>query len=90
MQALTQFVEDNNRWTSIFGDAPITFPLSQQDVDQLTRTIDAKLSPENLHCDGEIPASEANRRYRVLTKVAGELSKYCEQNSLTQPTMYEL
>jgi hypothetical protein len=35
--------------------------------------IDAKLSPENLTCDGELPPTEVNRRYRELTSAAREL-----------------
>jgi hypothetical protein len=35
--------------------------------------IDAKLSPENLSCDGELPRAEVNRRYRALTGAAQDL-----------------
>ena len=30
--------------------------------------LDCALSPENLHCDGEISVAEANRKYRRLMK----------------------
>ena len=34
-----------------------------------------RLSPENLHCDGEISKAEAQRKYRILMKQWRELEK---------------
>ena len=90
MQNLNNFIQDNNRWIAIFGNPQMTFPLTQQDADELARTLDSKLSPENLHCDGEISNAEAQRKYRFLATVARELEAYCKSNTLTMPTVYEL
>jgi len=90
MQTLKTFIQDNNRWMALFGKADMTFPLTQQDVDDLARTLDSKLSPENLHCDGEITIAEADRKYRFLATVARELEAYCNANKLTMPEVYEL
>ena len=90
MQTLTKFIQDNNRWIAIFGNPQMTFPLTQQDADELARTLDSKLSPENLHCDGEISNAQAQRKYRFLATVARELEAYCNTNGLTAPTVYEL
>jgi len=90
MQNLNNFIQDNNRWIAFFNTAPMTFPLSQTQVDDLARTLDSKLSPENLHCDGEISRAEANRKYKYLSRVAQELEAYCRSNTLTMPTVYEL
>ena len=90
MQNLNNFIQDNNRWIAIFGNPQMTFPLTQQDADELARTLDSKLSPENLHCDGEISRAEANRKYKYLSRVAQELEAYCRSNTLTMPTVYEL
>ena len=90
MQNLNNFIQDNNRWIAIFGNPQMTFPLTQQDADELARTLDSKLSPENLHCDGEISNAEAQRKYRFLATVARELEAYCKSNGLTAPTVYEL
>lgn len=90
MQTLKQFIQDNNRWIALFGKADMTFPLTQQDVDDLARTLDGKLSPENLHCDGEISAAEANRKYRFYAQVYRELEQYCLNNWLNTPVVYEL
>jgi hypothetical protein len=90
MQNLKNFIDDNNRWIALFGKANMTFPLTQQDADDLARTLDSKLSPENLHCDGEISAAEAQRKYRFLATVCSELEAYCNTNNLNAPTVYEL
>ena len=90
MQTLKQFVEDNNRWILLWSRTAMTFPLSQTDVDSLARTLDSKLSPENLYCDGEISRAEANRKYKYLSRVAQELEAYCASNKLTMPEVYEL
>ena len=90
MQNLNNFIQDNNRWIAIFGNPQMTFPLTQQDADELARTLDSKLSPENLHCDGEISNAEAQRKYRFLATVCKELEAYCNTNNLTAPRVYEL
>ena len=90
MQTLKTFIQDNNRWIAFFNTAPMTFPLTQQDANELAKTLDCKLSPENLHCDGEISRAEAQRKYRFLATVYKELEAYCNTNGLTAPTVYEL
>ena len=90
MQTLTKFIQDNNRWIALFGTPPVTFPLTQADADRIARTLDSQLSPENLHCDGEISRAEANRKYRFYAQVYRELEQYCLNNWLNTPTVYEL
>ena len=86
---LEQFVDSTNRWNSIFGSEPITFPLSQKSANNLMDRIAGELSPENLHCDGEISHAEAMRKYNFLTSVLDELNIYCDANSIQRPTVYE-
>jgi hypothetical protein len=90
MQNLKNFIDDNNRWIALFNTAPMQFPLTQAQVNDLARTLDSKLSPENLHCDGEISNAEAQRKYRFLARVCKELEQYCLDNWLDTPTVYEL
>ena len=90
MRTLKKYIDDNNRWIAFFNTAPMTFPLSQADADSLARTLDSALSPENLHCDGEISNAEAQRKYRFLATVCSELEAYCNSNNLTAPRVYEL
>ena len=90
MRNLQKFIDDQNVWRGFFNTAPITFPLSQFHVDDIAKSLDSKLSPENLHCDGEISVAEANRKYRFLAQVYRELSEYCDLKGLNTPTVYEL
>jgi hypothetical protein len=88
MRNLTKFVDDRNNWRSIFGNAPHTFPLTQADVTELTETIDCDLSPENLTCDGEMPAAQVRARAKLLHGAAADLAKYATENGFTQPETY--
>jgi hypothetical protein len=87
---LVKFIDDNNRWIALFNKTGMKFPLTQSDADDLGRTLDSQLSPENLHCDGEISNAEAMRKYNFLSTVCDELNIYCDANGLTRPKIYEL
>ena len=87
---LVKFIDDNNRWIALFNKTGMSFPLTQQDADDLGRTLDSQLSPENLHCDGEISGAQAMKKYNFLSTVCDELNIYCDANGLTRPTIYEL
>ena len=74
MKNLTHYIDNRNTWNSFFPSSKnITFPLDQKTVDDLARSLDSDLSPENLHCDGEISQAQAMRKLRKLNKVAAEL-----------------
>jgi hypothetical protein len=90
MKALKEYIDRRNQWNAIFGTAPTTFPLSQKNVDEIARQLDGDLSPENLHCDGEISVAEANRKYRFYERVYKDLEAYCLKNWLNTPVVYEL
>jgi hypothetical protein len=73
MKELNEFVSRENKWAQIFGNTvEIKTARGRKDV---AGRIDCALSPENLHCDGEISAAEANRKFRFLTKAAEQLMK---------------
>jgi hypothetical protein len=74
MQALAKFIEQKNHWNSFFKGEQyeIATAAGRQRVADM---IDSALSPENLTCDGELPRSEVNRRYRELTTAARQLKK---------------
>ena len=74
MKALQDYVDQKNRWNAIFGKAPYSLS-SAKDRQEIASDIDCELSPENLHCDGEISASQARAKYRRLTQVADQLLK---------------
>jgi hypothetical protein len=74
MKALNEYVAQKNAWGKIFGSAPMSLS-SAQDRKQIAQHIDSELSPENLHCDGEISHAEAMRKYKRLATVAKQLQK---------------
>lgn len=72
MKELNEFVARENRFDAIFK-RPVLDLDNAQDRQRIASKIDSCLSPENLHCDGEISAAEANRKYRFLSKAAQQL-----------------
>jgi hypothetical protein len=87
---LVNYVKRMNEWNAIFGTGAVEFPLDAQGAQTIADKLDSELSPENLHCDGEISHAEAMRKYNFLSLVADELNIYCDANGLTRPTIYEL
>jgi hypothetical protein len=72
MKALEDYVEGRNRIRALFGERPLNLK-NAKDRQQLADDISCSLSPENLTCDGEIPRSVVEKKYRMLTKVRGQL-----------------
>jgi hypothetical protein len=72
ISALEAFVERENKWSAIFGAKPLSL-LNAKDRQTIADKIDSQLSPENLHCDGEISAAQAREKYRFLSRCAEEL-----------------
>ena len=69
---IEQYVEQKNQWRAIFNQAPLSL-LNGKDRQAIANSIDAELSPENLTCDGELPRSQVQARYKMLTRAAQEL-----------------
>lgn len=74
MKALQAYVESRNKWAAIFGGKQLSLQ-SAADRKRIAEMIDADLSPENLTCDGELPASQVRAKHANLTKVARELQQ---------------
>jgi hypothetical protein len=74
MKALQEFVAQKNHWNSFFKGPQyeIKTAAGRQRVADM---IDSALSPENLTCDGELPRSQVNRRYRELMTAARQLKQ---------------
>ena len=71
---LNEVLTRENFMRKFFNKAPLTIhSLTQEDVNDLVRSIDGSLSPENLHCDGEITRTQAQVKYRNLTGALMEL-----------------
>ena len=89
MKNLQAYIDQKNSWTRFFNAPAITFPLTQAEVNSIAGGLDSALSPENLHCDGEISQAEAQRKYNYYGRVIKELEAYCLKNCLNTPTVYE-
>ena len=74
MKALQNFVDQKNHWNSFFKGTQYSLN-TKADRQALADMIDSALSPENLTCDGELPRSEVNRRYKELMTAAKQLKK---------------
>ena len=75
ISTLEAYVENKNKWSKIFNGRQYSL-LNKEDRQAIANSIDADLSPENLTCDGELPRSEVNRRYKELMTAAKQLKKY--------------
>jgi len=74
MKALNAYIDQKNKWNKLFKGKQyeIATAKGRQEV---ADSIDADLSPENLTCDGELPRSQVQARYRTLTSAARDLQK---------------
>ena len=68
--AIEKYVEQKNQWRKVFGEKPLSLMF---DAQRIAEMLDGDLSPENLTCDGELPRSEVQRRYKFLSQAASEL-----------------
>ena len=74
MSALTDFVEKENAYKKIFGQAPLSLAIAK-DRQEIAGRIDSQLSPEALTCDGELRGEAVRRKYKQLTTAAAQLLK---------------
>jgi hypothetical protein len=74
MKNLKAYVDQKNRWDTIFGTPALDLN-NPQDRQRIAENIDSDLSPENLSCDGELPISQVRARYKQLTAAARELQQ---------------
>lgn len=70
--AIEKYVEQKNSWRKIFGEPELRLS-NAKDAQRIAELLDGDLSPENLSCDGERPASEVRARYNFLARAASEL-----------------
>lgn len=74
MKALNALIAQENSWSSMFNGRFVAYEVATaQGRKRVAKMIDAKLSPENLSCDGELPRSQVQARYRALTSAAKDL-----------------
>jgi hypothetical protein len=72
MKELKAYVEQKNKWNAIFKGEQFEL-ISAKGRQRVADSLDSDLSPENLSCDGELPRSQVQAKYRQLTKAAEQL-----------------
>ena len=76
MKALNAYITKQNSWNSLFSGNVVLFEIhTAEGRKRVAESIDSALSPENLSCDGELPRSQVQARYRALTGAAKDLIK---------------
>ena len=73
MKALQAYIDQKNKWNAIFKGEQFEIQTAQG-RQRVADSLDADLSPENLSCDGELPRSEIQRRYKALRDAAVQLT----------------
>ena len=75
-QALQKIIAANNVWAGFRGEPALDInTLTTDQADVLYERIDMGLSPENLHCDGEISPSQARAKANTYFQAVKELKK---------------
>ncbi len=75
-QALQKIIEQQNFWRRIRDQSELNIDtLTGAEADDLYEGIDCGLSPENLHCDGEITRAQAGKKFNTYQLAVKELQK---------------
>ena len=74
MSALNTYLDRKNSFAKLFGQKALSLQVAA-DRQRIADSIDADMSTENLTCDGELPRSQVQARYRALMAAAKELKK---------------
>ena len=75
-QALQNQIAQQNIWAKHRKEPEMDIDnLSIADAEKLYESIDCGLSPENLHCDGEITRTQARAKYNSYMQAVKELKK---------------
>jgi hypothetical protein len=74
MKALQAYVDQKNKWAALFKGAQMELTTAKG-RQRVADSLDADLSPENLTCDGELPRSQVQARYKALTTAANQLKQ---------------
>jgi len=74
MKQLNAYIAKKNQWNAIFKSTQYSLT-THADRQRLASCIDSDLSPENLTCDGELPRSLVQAKYKELVYAASQLKK---------------
>ncbi len=73
MSALNDYVDQANKFRSIFGQTIWDVKNSAHRA-EIKERLECDLSPENLTCDGELSGAEVRRRSKLFNKALAEIS----------------
>ena len=74
-KSLKNYVEHLNLWSELHNEGEVyEYPVKTRHTAQVIfAELESDLSPENLHCDGEITNREANAKLKAILKIASLL-----------------
>lgn len=76
MKNLQRYLDEKiNFWNKFTGKPLVTLPLSEAEVNDVIDSLACNLSPENLHCDGEITRAQAQTKYNFYMRVHRDLER---------------
>lgn len=75
---LSHYIEQRNAIKRLFQEKEYNLnePLSEAEVKEIQSSLRNDLSPENLHCDGEISREKAYAKRDYLLAVGSELEEF--------------
>lgn len=76
---LRSFVAQENEQRKMFKEKMATVPTCLEDSQWIIESLECRLSPENLYCDGEISIAEADQKYQFLMAVKSELEELIDE-----------
>lgn len=69
-KSMKSFIDHMNQFIEFSNKKPVNYPVrTNRDAFEVFEELDNHLSPENLHCDGEISLHEANKKYFMLERL---------------------
>jgi hypothetical protein len=93
LHTLEQYVAQYNSWNKIFDKSHVDININNITKDQahsLVMRLDNEMSPENLHCNGELSHSQVQTKYDHLMGVWQDLRHLYYKKGWTLPMVYEL
>ena len=90
---LHQYIAQHNSWQKIFDKSHVDIDINNITQDQahsLVMKLDGEMSPESLHCDGELTHSQVQTKYDHLMGVWQDLRHLYYKKQWSLPPVYEL
>ena len=73
MTALEKYLDQLNYMRRLFNEPERPMPTNTEECADIFESLRCDLSPENLHCDGEITAAQARKKAKYFRTVWLEL-----------------